>query len=182
MKTLIINGSPRKSGDVSALLAVFENNLKGEIKKFSPFYDDISPCTDCRYCRTHTGICGINDKMQEIYDCTTNFDNIIIATPVYFLLPTGPLLNVLSRFQVYFSKGWPSVGKPKKGAVVITAGGSGGVKETEKVIHTMLRVMNAVSVGTVAAYNTDKVPAEEDEKALRKAEEIASLLSYEMDR
>ena len=65
MRTLIINGSPKKNGDTTALLDELVRYLEGEAKIISCF-DNIAPCCDCRYCWKHSG-CALQDDMQEIY-------------------------------------------------------------------------------------------------------------------
>ena len=62
MKTLIINGSPRKNGDTMVLINEFLKNLNGEVKLINTYYDKISPCIDCRYCWSNSS-CAINDEM-----------------------------------------------------------------------------------------------------------------------
>lgn len=49
MKTLIINGSPKKDGDTAVLINELVRNLKGEVVILT-CYDEISPCNDCRFC------------------------------------------------------------------------------------------------------------------------------------
>ena len=66
MKTLIINGSPRKNGDTVALIEALTQRLSGEIRVIS-CHDDISPCIDCRFCWKQEG-CAVQDDMQEIYE------------------------------------------------------------------------------------------------------------------
>jgi len=48
MKTLIINGSPRKNGDSMSIANEMIKYLEGEIKVVQTYYDNISPCLDCR--------------------------------------------------------------------------------------------------------------------------------------
>ena len=69
MKTLILNGSPRASGDTVSLIKVLTKKLPGEYKIVDAYRCDVSPCVDCRYCWEHSG-CAIADEMQEIYDYT----------------------------------------------------------------------------------------------------------------
>lgn len=40
--------------------------------------------------------------MQEIYSYIQEGDNILIASPVYFSMLTGKLLDVVSRLKTYF--------------------------------------------------------------------------------
>lgn len=179
MKTFIINGSPRKNGETAALIDRLVENLEGEVKIFSAYHDKISPCTDCRYCRTHKG-CSIPDKMQEIYECIESYDNVIIASPIYFMNLTPPMQGVLSRFQVYFSEVYrdiPVHGKKKKGAVILTGGGTGGFRASEKTAKLMLRMMNAEHLETIATLKTDDLPAKEDLSVLEQVENLAVKLN-----
>ena len=83
MKTLIINGSPRVSGDTVSLINRLSENLSGEYRIINTYTCNISPCVDCRYCKTHAG-CAIRDDMQEVYKYIEECDNIVIASTVYF--------------------------------------------------------------------------------------------------
>lgn len=66
MKTLIINGSPRKNGDTKTLINEMMTVLNGEVMVIDTYDNDIKPCMDCRYCWEHSG-CSIQDGMQEVY-------------------------------------------------------------------------------------------------------------------
>jgi len=49
MKTLIINGSPRKNGDSMTLINEMRKYLEGEVKIINTYYDNISGCIDIAY-------------------------------------------------------------------------------------------------------------------------------------
>ena len=66
MKTLILNGSPRKDGDTVFLINKLLSRLQGEYKIIDCYTADIAPCIDCRCCREKLS-CPIRDEMQEIY-------------------------------------------------------------------------------------------------------------------
>ena len=102
MKTLIINGSPRKNGETVSLIKELTKQLNGEYKILDAYYTSIYPCVDCRYCWSNDG-CAVKDEMTEIYDYIEDCDNIVIASPIYFSQPTGRLLDICSRFQSYFA-------------------------------------------------------------------------------
>ena len=53
MKTLILNGSPRKNGDTAQLLELAKAQLQGTYYVVSAYTADIHPCIDCRHCRSH---------------------------------------------------------------------------------------------------------------------------------
>lgn len=50
LKTLIINGSPRKNGDTSELIEELKKQLNSDFIEISAYYDKISTCKDCRQC------------------------------------------------------------------------------------------------------------------------------------
>lgn len=183
MHTLILNGSPHKNGDTAALLAALRENLHGEVTQIDCYRADISPCTDCRWCTKNPG-CAIRDGMQEIYPIIETCDNIIIASPVYFSLPTAPVLGVASRIQTYFCASFfrksPVPIKPKKGGIILAGGGSGSAEPAEATARRLLKYMKAKEIGPVAAsLATDKLPAADDAAALDAARALAAFLNGE---
>lgn len=181
MKTLILNGSPRKHGDTMALIETVLENLEGEYKLVNCYESHISPCIDCRYCWTHSGCC-VQDEMQEVYDYLVDCDNVLIASPIYFFELTGTLLNVGSRLQHYwyakfFRKENP-LPKKKKGAVILVGGGSGDIKRPFDTACMLLDHMSAYDrFPLVSSHNTDRVPAKEDLVALEGAAQIAAFFN-----
>ena len=177
MKTLILNGSPRKNGDTVSLIREVTQKLPGECRTVDAYYCDISPCVDCRYCREHSRRCAIEDEMQQVYDCIQECDNIIIASPVYFSELTGKLLDLGSRLQVYYCaaafRNEKPVMKPKRGAVILVGGGDGRMDKAYGTACTLLHLMNCQSIHElVCSHDTDKTPAIEDRNAVLGTESI----------
>ena len=170
MKTLILNGSPRKNGDTASLVEKITEKIKGEYKVVEAYRCNISPCVDCRYCWENSG-CAIDDEMQEIYRYIQECDNVLIASPIYFSELTGKLLDVGSRLQAFycaraFRKEEPVI-KPKKGAVILVGGGDGSMDTAYKTACILLRQMNCRNIHeAVCSHNTNEAPAAEDENAL----------------
>ncbi len=84
VKTLIINGSPRKNGDTVQLIRKLKEKIPGEVVEFVCYQSDIKGCVDCRYCWEHDGCCR-KDGWQELEQVIQECDNLLIASPVYFL-------------------------------------------------------------------------------------------------
>ena len=101
MKTLLLNGSPHPSGDTAALVAHLFSRFPEThgIHQIDAYTAGIAPCCDCRYCWRADGCC-IRDSMNGLIDELDSFDNILIASPVYFSTLTPPLLSVASRLQL----------------------------------------------------------------------------------
>lgn len=192
MKTLIINGSPRPDGNTVALINEIKKYLEGEVLELSAFRSNIAPCVDCRCC-WKTGQCVVKDDMQVIYD--DNFDNIVIASPVYFGTMPGQMLSLMSRLQpwhakVYFLGQKPDL-KKKKAAAILTAGGKHNEEKAYHHLRAFFKMVgaiehqpNQVDFGTddfvkhvVTSVDTDRIPAIEDEKALYGVKELAAWLN-----
>lgn len=179
-KTLIINGSPRKNGNTVALIWELKKHLDGEVVEISAFYSGIAPCVDCRGC-WKTAKCVVQDDMQIIYD--DDFDNVVIAAPVYFAALPGAVLSLMSRMQPWhaamFFINQPLVQRPKKSAAILTAGGKGNGEHALRHVGTFSKLLNATGFRDhyVISGNTDEVPAWEDEKALAEVAEIAKWLN-----
>lgn len=160
MNILIIDGLIKSNGHTDKLLDKHIASLKASsITRIVLRDSNISHCTDCGGCGGSNG-CIILDDMQKIFDASKLADYCIIASPVVFGNTTAYVQTALSRFQSMYNGDFsvlPKVGKLKKGAIIITAGGSGG--GTEAVIKTMrlfLKMLNVSDIEIIANYNTDK--------------------------
>jgi len=179
LRTLIINGSPRTGGDTAALVCELRRCLIGEIEEISAYRAQIAPCVDCRACRSVRG-CVINDDMSIIYE--DGFDNVVIASPVYYSNLTGPLISLMSRFQpvhnARYYLGDPIQIRPKKGGLILCAGGKGNESGEVRSARTLFKLLNAAGFEerTVISKNTDNIPAAEDKDALAAVRRMAASL------
>lgn len=182
MKTLIINGSPRKDGGTVTLINEMKKHLKGEVFIVNTYYAHISPCIDCRHCWTNNE-CAIKDEMQEVYKLFNEVDNVILASPLYFSQLTGSLLNFCSRFQYYyalrnFHKDNNEISKKKKGVLILVGGGDtkildGAIRTT----NAIFKQINTEIIDNIYSLNTNNIPATDDKEALNKAREVAIKLN-----
>lgn len=181
MKTIIFNGSPRIKGDTIFLINELKKHLDGEVKVISSYYDNIKPCNDCRYCWDKSE-CIKDDDMQHIYQYIIECDTIIIASPIYFSELTGSLLNVFSRFQMFWTakmfRNEEMITKPKKGAVILCGGGQGDYGKAEGTAKTLLKHLKAEDyLGCVISENTDNIPSREDKAAIKEINNLAKRLN-----
>ena len=180
MKTLIINGSPRPDGNTVALLRELKKYLPGEVVEVSAFYSNIAPCVDCRGC-WKTARCVVDDDMQVI--CEDDFDNVVVASPVYYGTLPGSVLSLMSRLQpwhaaTYFIKE-PLVQRPKKAAAILTAGGKGNQERAFHHLRALFRMLNAGGFEEylVCSSNTDTIPACDDVQAMEQVKSLARWLA-----
>ena len=180
MKTLIINGSPRPDGNTVALIRELKKHLEGEVVEISAFYSNIAPCVDCRGC-WKTAKCVVDDGMQVIYE--DDFDNVVVASPVYYGTLPGSVLSLMSRLQPWHAATYfinePLVQRPKKAAAILTAGGKGNQERAFHHLRALFRMLNAggFEEHLVCSANTDTIPACDDSQALEQARALANWLN-----
>ena len=173
MKTVILNGSPRKNGDTSILLEKIIPKINGEVKIINTFFENIMPCIDCRKCH-NSNECALsknkNDNMSKFYNDLLTADNLIIASPLHYSMLTGNLLNFVSRFQYFFvskhiRKDVNFSIKKKNGFLILLGGGT--TKDfypVEKVSNLIFRQLNS-SINDIFKYiQTDEFPLKDFEK------------------
>ncbi len=161
MKTLILNGSPKRNGDTAALIREFTKHLNGDVRVVSSHFDNISPCLE---------VC----------------DNLVIASPVWFSELSGPLLTLASRIQTYFAakqfRNQPIRIKHKNGILILVGAEKGTEEKASSTAHTILKHMNALPcIASVFSLNTNDVPAADDLSALDAARNAALLLNQLLD-
>jgi len=180
MKTLILNGSPRKDGNTVQCIEVLEKYLKGEIMRLNPFHNKLAPCQDCRACFGKP-VCIIKDDMDLIY--ADDYGILVLASPLHMSSLPGPLVNLLSRLQVYYAsrkEGNTSIKRRHKKAALILLGGGEGLPDIAiQQAKTILRILRAKlsDEDIVMSLNTDRLPVKEDKKAMDQIKEMAFRLN-----
>lgn len=181
-KTIIINGSPRQNGNTAFLIGELKQYLEGEVIEISAFRSNIAPCVDCRACWT-TAQCVVEDDMQYIYN--DDFDNIVIASPVYYSTLPGSVLSLMSRLQpwhaaMFFLKE-PLAQRAKKGAAILTAGGKGNEANAFHHLRAFFKQVNAAGYEDhiVCSGKTDTIPSWEDKDAVSAVAGLAKWLNEE---
>ena len=122
-KVLMINGSPRKNGNIalafSEMEKVFEENGV-EYENVQIGGSAIRGCIACESCRK-TGRCVFDDKVNELAAKFEAADGLVIGSPVYYGSANGTLLAALQRifYSSHFDKSL------KVGASVVSARRSG---------------------------------------------------------
>lgn len=182
-KVLAIMGGPRKNMNTDTLLDEFlrgvEENNEVEINKIYLKDKDIGLCIGCGYCEK-TGDCFQRDDMDPIYDAFNNSDGIVMASPMYFGGQASLMKIMIDRCQIYWSSKYvlnnSSIDRDKKrhGALIVTAGGPDYPHKFDgfEVINgIMFDSINTKTKAKIYMCNSDKVPAKENEEAMKEAYE-----------
>lgn len=135
MKIIGINGSPRAGGNSEILLKIALDSLPCETEQINLREYKIKRCLAC-------GVCGKDKVTGEFRDCVLNneddvniiynklleADGFIIATPVYFGLPTPLLVDFMNRSRYLRHQDFKLLNKVF--AVFAVAGRRSGGNET----------------------------------------------------
>ena len=180
MKTLVINGSPRRKGDTSYLVHLINKKLRGEVDIINVYDFGFNPCIDCRACLDNKA-CIFDDEMSDLIDNIERYDNIIIATPLYYNQPTGELLSLMSRNQIIFNQGRKLRGK--RGGVIVVGGGDSIVNssDAEKTIRIMLKSYNVNVIAYARSLHTSTLPAKSDLVAINEVCNMIGKLNNEIE-
>lgn len=123
MKVLIINGSPRESGNtsvaISEIVSVFEREgIESECVQVGRM--DIRGCLACGRCE-ELGRCVIDDEVNRIAPKFEEADGLIAATPVYYASANATLVAFLDR--LFYSTSFDKTMKVGAGIVCARRGG-----------------------------------------------------------
>ena len=171
-KVLILDGSPRMESMSSTLgnWLVMPKHDELEIFCYNAYQMNVKPCMACGWCDKNVGC--VFDDMDEFFADFEAADYFVITTPVYNGGVPAPLKAVVDRFQRYYALRFahgvkPPVAKPKRAALVITAGSKGEGREyIEKMFRQQFTVLNTTLVTTVFVDSTDTKQVGEAEYAL----------------
>ena len=148
MKTLLINGSPRKNGNTSVALAEVAKSLEAEGIETETFWLGNKPVRGCMACyacvSNQLGKCAFDDDVcNRLVERFAEADAFVIGSPTYYGQPAGALLAVLQR--AFFAGGMNVVGKPAACVAICRRGGSTAAFQCMNMPFEML---NSLIVGS----------------------------------
>lgn len=124
MNVLLINGSPHEHGCTDRALrevggALAKRGVESEI--FWLGVRPIAGCIACGACAS-SGVCVIDDCVNEVGRRLDQFDALIVGSPVYYAAPAGQLTAFLDR--LFYTFGRSLAGKPGASVVSCRRGGA----------------------------------------------------------
>lgn len=106
MKVLGIYGSPRKGGNTDQLLDQVLEGARSAGAETDTVYArrlKMSGCLECGGC-DDTGLCVVQDDMQDVYPRIEAAQVIFLASPIFFYGLTSQAKAVVDRSQALWSK------------------------------------------------------------------------------
>ena len=125
MKVVLLNGSPRKSGNTYLALSEVAKTLELEGIDTEILHIGVKPIPGCIACGkcVELGHCVFNDEVYTtVLEKMSEADGIVIGSPVYYAGPNGSLCALLDR--VFYSGSKRLAYKPAAAVAVCRRGGA----------------------------------------------------------
>ncbi|HMM06814.1 MAG TPA: flavodoxin family protein [Clostridiales bacterium] len=170
-KILVLNFSPRKKGNATALteaMAAEINASGGEAAVYTVADFTVNPCQACAACKKQdVPSCVQEDDFAALIPELDACDGMIFASPIYFGRITGTAKNFIDRLYCYFN---PAIGpmftkkEQKRLAVVMPFGGGDGAvyqKEAEW-LGDCLEIIGVTEMKSLLQGNLNDLWTEKD--------------------
>ena len=149
---MILNGSPRKNGNTSALVESFTRGAKDSANTVTEFFLDEMNIHGCKGCfgggKNPEHPCVQRDDMDKIYPVYREADIVVLATPLYYWTISGQLKTAFDRLFAV-AECDPNCKNPKKESILLMAAEGHGFEETLYWYERLEQHMGWKSIGKV---------------------------------
>ena len=151
-KIIILNGSPRRNGNTSALTSAFAKGAQEaghQVTEFSLSTMRINGCLGCwQGGKDEAHPCVQRGDMEKIYPVYREADVVVLASPLYYWFISGFLKNAFDRLFA-IAECDPHTRNPKKQSVLLMAAEGAGFEESEHWYDRLEKHMGWQSIGKV---------------------------------
>lgn len=178
-KIVVLNGSPRKNGNTSALVREFSKGAESTGNTVTVFFlgdMDIHECKGCfgghssRECP-----CVQKDDMDKIYPVYKEADIVVLASPLYYWTISGQLKTAFDRLFAV-AECDPNYRNPKKESVLIMAAEGHGFEESEYWYDRLEKHLGWKSLGKILCGGVMAVGDIKDKQELKDAYELGKAI------
>lgn len=174
-KIIILNGSPHKHGNTSALTAAFAKGAVQAGNQVTEFHLSSMKINGCIGCwqggKDSAHPCSQHDDMEKIYPLYREADVVVLASPLYYWFISGFLKNAFDRLFA-IAECDPNYRNPKKQSVLIMAAEGAGFEESEHWYDHLEKHIGWQSLGKVLCGYVTQPGDIEGKKELTDAYEL----------
>lgn len=132
-KIVVLNGSPRKQGNTSALIHAFTEGAESAGNTVKEFFLDDMNIHGCKGCfgggKNPDSPCVQKDDMDKIYPAYKEADIVVLASPLYYWTISGQLKCAFDRLFAV-AECDKDYKNPKKECVLLMVAEGHGFEET----------------------------------------------------
>lgn len=174
-KIIVLNGSPRKKGNTSALVKAFTEGAGSTGNSVTEFFLDDMNIHGCKGCfgggKNPDSPCAQKDDMDKIYPVYKEADIVVLATPLYYWTMSGQLKCAFDRLFAV-AECDPNYRNPKKECALLMAAEGNGFEETLYWYDRLEKHIGWKSIGKVLCGDVTAVGDIEGKKELKEAYEL----------
>lgn len=175
-KIVILNGSPRKNGNTSALVKAFTEGAESVGHSVTTFFLDGMDIHGCKGCfgghSSRECPCVQRDDMVQIYPAVMDSDVVVLATPLYYWNMSGQLRTAVDRlFALEEGDGNLLRGHNRASALLMAAEGH-GFEDVLLYYNHLMEHLRWNNLGHVLAGGNGDVGDIEGKPELKKAFEL----------
>ena len=151
-KIIILNGSPHKNGNTSALVKSFTEGAESSGNKVTEFFLDDMNIHGCKGCfsggKDPDSPCSQKDDMDKIYPIYKEADIVVLATPLYYWTISGQLKTAFDRLFAV-AECDPDCRNPKKDCILIMVAEGHGFEESLYWYERLAKHMGWKNIGKI---------------------------------
>lgn len=175
-KIVVLNGSPRKNGNTSALVREFTKGAEHAGNTVTEFFlngMDIHGCLGCfgghssRECP-----CVQKDDMNRVYPAVKDCDVVVLATPLYYWTMSGQLRTAFDRLFALEEGDGNLLRGNNRASVLLMAAEGNGFEDVLLYYEHLTGHLRWKNLGSVLAGRNGHVGDIEGKPELQKAYEL----------
>ena len=178
-KIIVLNGSPRKNGNTSALVKAFREGAESAGHTVTEFWLGGMKINGCRGCcaggKNPESPCVQKDDMGKIYPAYREADVVVLASPLYYWNVSGQLKCAFDRLFAV-AECDANYNNPVKESVLLMAAEGFEFEEAEYWYDRLMSHLGWTSLGKVLAGGVMEAGAIEGSPKLQEAEALGEKL------
>lgn len=177
-KIVILNGSPRRKGNTSALVKAFTGGAESAGNMVTDFFLDSMNIHGCKGCfgghSSRECPCVQNDDMNKIYPAVRDCDVIVLATPLYYWNMSGQIRTAIDRLFALEEGDGNLLRGHGRASVLLMAAEGHGFEDVVLYYEHLMEHLKWKSLGHVLAGGNGDVGDIEGKSELQKAWELGN--------
>lgn len=175
-KIVVLNGSPRKNGNTSALVREFTKGAESVGNAVTEFHLDGMDIHGCKGCfgghSDRECPCVQKDDMMKIYPAVRECDVVVLASPLYYWNMSGQLRTAVDRLFALEEGGENLLRGHEKASVLLMAAEGNGFEDVITYYDHLTGHLKWKNLGSVLASGNGDVGDIEGKPELKQAYEL----------
>ena len=180
-RIVILNGSPRKTGNTSELIRSFMEGAESAGNEVTTFHLDSMNIHGCKGCfggnSSRECPCVQKDDMDQIYPAVKDADVIVLATPLYYWNMSGQLRTTVDRLFALEEGGENLLRGHDKASALLMAAEGHGFEDVLLYYDHLMEHLRWKNLGHVLAGGNGDVGDIKGKKELQDAYELGRAIN-----